>query len=88
LKFVHIASDYRCVDGNTFIFRNAVDVQNRVTISKLLNDPDFEVHNEAVLFQEPKEPKKPDEGPDACPKCGRVVKRGKYMHQKHCKGKP
>jgi hypothetical protein len=23
---------------------------------------------------------------DACPKCGRVVKQGKYMHQKFCKG--
>lgn len=24
---------------------------------------------------------------DACPKCGRVLKRGMYMHQKYCKGK-
>lgn len=24
--------------------------------------------------------------PNACPKCGRIVKQGKFMHQKHCKG--
>ena len=23
----------------------------------------------------------------ACPKCGRVVKRGKHLHAKYCKGK-
>lgn len=27
---------------------------------------------------------KPD--PNACPKCGRIVKQGKHLHQKHCKG--
>lgn len=25
--------------------------------------------------------------PNACPKCGRIVKQGKVLHQKHCKGK-
>ena len=24
---------------------------------------------------------------NACPKCGRMVKQGKYLHVKHCKGK-
>lgn len=25
--------------------------------------------------------------PDACPKCGRVLRRGRYLHVKHCKGR-
>ena len=24
---------------------------------------------------------------DACPKCGRIVKQGKVLHQKYCRGK-
>ncbi len=24
---------------------------------------------------------------DECPKCGKIVKRGKVMHQKYCKAK-
>lgn len=23
---------------------------------------------------------------DACPKCGRIVKQGMFMHKKYCKG--
>ena len=42
-----------------------------------------------VLLQTPVEtlvkiPASPD--PHACPKCGKVVKRGMYFHAKYCKG--
>jgi PHP family Zn ribbon phosphoesterase len=89
MKFVHIGGDIRFIDGNMFLFKNAVDVVNKSTIEKLLKDPDFEVYQEATLFQEKKETKKEEkkENPDACPKCGRVIKQGKYLHAKHCKGK-
>lgn len=26
------------------------------------------------------------ESKHACPKCGRIVKQGKFLHTKHCKG--
>ena len=32
-------------------------------------------------------PKAEKVDPHACPKCGRIVKQGKYLHIKFCKGK-
>lgn len=29
----------------------------------------------------------PPPDPNACPKCGRVLTRGRYMHVKYCKGR-
>jgi len=77
MKFIHIAGDYRCVDGHTFLFRNSVTVENKTTIAKLLTDNDFEVVNERQVTVA---------SPDACPKCGRIIKQGKFMHAKYCKG--
>ena len=56
-------------------------MSDQATIDALAKHPDFEkAEDEKAIQETPKEVLS-----DQCPKCGKVVKRGKYMHQKWCK---
>ena len=47
------------------------------------------VNNQVPAILEPpviQKEQKAESSTDACPKCGKIVKQGKYMHIKHCKG--
>jgi hypothetical protein len=79
MKFIYLASNYHHFRGQLFAFKKPTEVTDKATIEALQRNPDFMRVDET----EPQKTPMPDE----CPKCGKVVKRGKYMHQKFCKGK-
>lgn len=69
--------------GRMFAFGKPVEVTDRATIMALEKNPDFR----KVEDEKEQAPEAKVLIPDECPKCGKTVKRGKYMHAKHCKGK-
>ena len=80
MKFICKTEPYRHFRGLLFQNGRATDVQDQATIDALEKHPDFEKADEKEIQEAPKEVLS-----DACPKCGKIVKRGKYMHQKWCK---
>ena len=84
MKFIYTAGQYIQKMGRMFAFGQPVEVTDKATIMALEKDPAFtklgEIQVEKV--QETAQTVLADE----CPKCGKVVKRGKFMHQKYCKG--
>lgn len=70
--------------GRLFMNYQPTEIQDKATLMAIENHPDFEKVTDEEKVQAPAETKVLA---DECPKCGKVVKRGKYMHQKHCKGK-
>lgn len=81
MKYVYDGK-YIQVSGRMFAFGKPVEVSDKATQKILDERPDFRrVEDE-------------EEGPrqgqavlsDQCPKCGKIVKRGKVMHQRWCKG--
>lgn len=89
MKFVCLTERYRHFRGLLFMNHQPTDVKDKATIMALENHPDFR------KAEDEKEVKAPTEKvlkvlkvliPDVCPKCGKTVKRGKFMHAKYCKG--
>ena len=81
MKFICKTEPYRHFRGLLFQNGRATEVTDQATIVALEKHPDFEKAEDEKSIQEtPKEVLS-----DQCPKCGKVVKRGKYMHQKWCK---
>lgn len=79
MKFICTTENYRHFMGRLFIYKQPTEITDKATIAALERNPDF-------MKVEAKEPEKAVI-PDECPKCGKVVKRGKVMHAKWCKGK-
>ena len=67
--------------GYVFANRKAVTITDRGTLEAIKRRPDFE-----EVQDEEKAQAAPEVLTDACPKCGRVIKQGRYMHVKWCKG--
>ena len=86
MRFKCVTEPYRHFRGLLFQNGRATEVTDQATIEALEKHPDFqkadEVQDEKAIQEAPKEVLK-----DECPKCGKIVKRGKYMHAKWCKGK-
>ena len=102
MKFICITEPYRHFRGWLFAYGKPTDVTDRATIAALERHPDFMRVDEkpseegleegattplpdpvASSLGDPGKPKIPD----ICPKCGKTVKRGKFMHQRFCRGK-
>jgi Zn finger protein HypA/HybF involved in hydrogenase expression len=78
MKFIY-DGEYREFRGHVFKWRKPTTVTDPATISAIKKDPTFyEVKEEA------EEEKVLDRY--ACPKCGKHVKQGHYLHVKHCRG--
>lgn len=80
MKFVYEGT-YTEFMGRMFAFGRAVEVTDIATITALEKRSDFRKVDEKTI-EETTQAVLADE----CPKCHRIVKRGKFMHQKHCKG--
>ena len=89
MKYVY-SGMYTQFMGRVFFNGNAVDITDRATLEAIQKRPDFR------RLEDEKKDQAPTEKvlkvlivlmPDECPKCGKVVKRGKFMHQKFCRGK-
>ena len=75
MKFVYEGT-YTQFMGRMFAFGQAVDISDKATIAALEKRTDFRKVGEVKTVLS-----------DECPKCGKTVKRGKFMHQQHCRGK-
>lgn len=80
MKFIY-QGIYTQFKGRMFAFGQPVEVNDKATIMALEQNPDFRKVTDEKVQETPKAVLA-----DECPKCGKVVKRGKFMHQKHCQG--
>lgn len=79
MKFIY-DGEYRQFRGYVF-WNGPVEVTDRATIEACLKDPTFR-----KVDEEKTQAQTEILDPSACPKCGKVVKTGRYMHVKWCKG--
>lgn len=75
MRFVCTNSNYRTFRGYVFAHGKPTTVTDRASIEALKRHHEFVECEDEVQAD-----------PHACPKCGRVVKQGHYMHVKYCKG--
>jgi hypothetical protein len=78
MKFVY-SGKYTQFMGRVFAFGKPVDVTDKATIAALEKNAEFRKANEEKI-EETAQTVLSDE----CPTCGKIVKRGKFMHQKYC----
>ena len=78
MKYVH--EGYREFRGYVFRWGLPVDITDRGTLEAVKRDPSFKE------FKDEEKAATETEVLDACPKCGKVVRQGRYLHVKHCKG--
>ena len=83
MKFICKTEPYRHFRGLLFQNGRATEVTDQATIEALEKHPDFEKAEEKADEKEIQEAPK-EVLADQCPRCGKIVKRGKYMHQKWC----
>lgn len=72
MKYVYNGK-YTQFMGRQFAYGNPVEITDRATLEALAKRTDFSRYEDKAVLS------------DECPKCHRIVKRGKFMHQKHCK---
>ncbi len=92
MKYVFTGGKYTQFMGRTFSFGQPVEVNDRATLKALEGRRDFAQYIEH-LSKEPSHAVRQEEkeevvvvNMDACPKCGKVLSRGKYLHVKWCRG--
>lgn len=73
---------YREFRGYQFWNGKPVTITDKGTLEAIKREANFE-----EVKDETKEETQAVLNPDSCPKCGRVIKQGRYMHVKYCKGK-
>lgn len=100
MKFVCNTQPYRQYWGYVFYKGKPVEVVDRATIERCSRDSDFEPYeeNDDAMRQEEGQAattpvlntvmteRLPYIDPDACKKCGKVFRQGKWLHAKYCKG--
>ncbi len=98
MKYVY-DGEYCEFRGRVFAWRHPVDITDRGTLEAIARNPSFKKYPDDVVLNTEFSGKPRvttviekvdyfDMNPDACPKCGRTVTQGKYLHIKFCKGKP
>lgn len=86
MKFAYEGGKYKEFRGYVFANGNPVDVTDKATIDALVNNPLYRRYEDAMRKEEGQAPTE-EVIQDACPKCGKVVTRGKHIHVKYCKGR-
>lgn len=91
MKFIYTEGPYREYRGYMFWNGKPVTVTDRGTLEAIRRDPSFKEVQDAVRKEEVPQAHAPQVArpmldPDACAKCGRIVRQGRYMHEKYCKG--
>lgn len=83
MRFVQDKEQVRWFLGRMFLRGQPVEVTDRGTIEALSKDSFFRRCDEEVKRQETR-----SEGllENQCKKCFKVVKQGRYMHERFCKG--
>lgn len=84
MKF-YSTEKYREFRGYVFANGHPVTINDRAAIEAMLKEPTLKEFNDEAP-KETETAKTPVLDPFACPKCGRHVKQGRFLHVKHCKG--
>lgn len=87
MKFIYTEGKYHEFRGYVFMYGKPTSVTDQATIQALLARDDFKPLSEEAKNDAPKEETPAAIEEDTCPKCGRYVKQGRYLHIKFCKGK-
>ena len=87
MRFVYEGGKYREFRGYVFANGKPVTVTDRGTLEAIAKDRTFRQVDDAPEEVAPAATAAQEYDPNACPKCGRVVKQGKFLHIKNCKGK-
>lgn len=85
MKFAYTGGPYKEYRGYVFTYGNPTDVADKATIEALSVNPLYRRIDDAVQREERQEAAE-EVKDDACPKCGKVLTRGKHIHVKYCKG--
>lgn len=85
MKFAYTGGPYKEYRGYVFTYGNPTDVADKATIEALSANPLYRRIDDAVQREERQEAAE-EVKDDSCPKCGKVVTRGKHIHVKYCKG--
>lgn len=76
---------YREFRGYQFWNRKPVTILDRATLEEIKKDASFKKY-ESVVDAPPPQRQEATAENEPCPKCGRVIGRGRVMHMKFCKG--
>ena len=86
MKFAYTGGPYKEYRGYVFAYGNPTDVADKATIEALSVNPLYRRIEDAMRKEEGQAPAE-EVKDDACPKCGKIVTRGKHIHVKYCKGR-
>ena len=86
MKFTYIGGPYKEYRGYVFAYGNPTDVTDKATVEILSVNPLYRRYEDALRKKEGQETAE-EVATDACPKCGKVITRGKHIHVKYCKGR-
>ncbi len=67
-----------------FANRKPVEIRDNGTLEAIKREQSFKEYHDEEKVETAPETQVLDK--DACPKCGRTVRQGKYQHFKHCRG--
>jgi len=91
MRYIYTGGPYREFRGYVFVGEKPVTITDRGTLLALERMHDFkpcEERHEEEKTEAKTEVLTPAKATvaNACPKCGRVLSRGMFMHRKYCRG--
>ena len=95
MRYIYTGGPYRQFRGYVFIGQTPVEITDRGTLLAIERMHDFKLKQEEHHedYKEEKTEAKTEvltpakaTVANACPKCGRVLSRGMFMHRKYCRG--
>ena len=81
MKYRYTQGPWKEFRGHVFAYGKPTEIRDRGTLAALEKEKDFE-----KVEDETKEEAQAVLDPKACPKCGKVIGRGRYFHEKNCRG--
>ena len=90
--FRFVDGDFAQYRGHVFLYGKPTRIDDMATVNALKRHPAFEEVTDEVDEAPQRQVENTAEAEilnkNACPKCGRIVTHGKYLHQKYCQGSP
>jgi len=88
MRYIYTGGEYREFRGYVFIGERPVTITDKATLAAICRMHDFkpaeETHEEEKTETKTEVLKATVKG--GCPKCGKVLARGMFMHQRWCRG--
>lgn len=88
MRFLYNAGEYKEFRGHVFMHGKPTTITDKATEEAVLQRSDFTRCKDEEIPKQAEQGKREEETPvlnnDACPKCGKIVRQGKYMHVRWC----